>query len=184
MQTSLSSTKPSARSHTWIQQSQTHPQVGQRSDWEQPCREWLGAMADEKLTMTWHWALTAQRTNRILGFIPKNTGSRGREGTAPSALPLSDPTCSAEHSSGAPSVRRMWNCWSKSWGKRTGAPPLQRGWKSWGCSAWRRKVEWRPHGNLPASEGATGKLERDSLSRTVVTGQGVTGPNWKRANLA
>lgn len=60
----------------------------------------------------------------------------------------------------------------------------KRGWKSWGCSAWRRKAEWRRHGNLPVSEGATGRLERDSLSGTVVTGQGGTGPNWKRANLA
>lgn len=72
-----------------------------------------------------------QKADRILACIPRNVGSRAREGTVPSALFLRDPTCSAEHSSEAPSPRRTQNCWSKSIrpnaGKRTGAPPLQRG---------------------------------------------------------
>lgn len=63
-------------------------------------------------------------------------------------------------------------------------PPGKKRLKKLGLLAWRKKVKWRPQRNFPVSEGTKGKLERDSLSGTVVTRQGVTGPNWKMANLA
>lgn len=181
MQTSLSSTKPSAR----IKQSQTQLQVGQRAAlqrmtggwWMQKSSPWAGTEHSQPRKPPGSWA-------PCQGIVQQGEG-----GHCPLCSALVRPHLQCWGQLWAPSVWRMWNSWSKSWGhnsaKRTGAPsPEERGWKSWGCSAWRRKVEWRPHGDLPASEGATGQLERDSLSRTVVTGQGVTGPNWKRANLA
>lgn len=95
-----------------------------------PAEEHLGVMVDEKLTMSWHWALIAQKADRIPGCIQRNVGSRAREGTVPLCPAPVRPHLQSEHSSGAPNVRRTWNCWIKSRGhnvgKRTGAPSLQR----------------------------------------------------------
>lgn len=46
------------------------------------------------------------------------------------------------------------------------------------CEDRLKKVAWRPHGNLPVSEGGLqGKAERDSSSGVVVIEQGVIGTN-------
>lgn len=67
-------------------------------------------------------------------------------------------------------IRRMWSCWTKSRGghkadKRTGAPSLCRQAERVKASQRKdEKVAWRPHKNIPVSEGgSTGKLKRDSL---------------------
>lgn len=177
----------SARSYTWVTAIPDTP-----TGWAE---KWLRAALQRE---TWWWWLMKSsasagnehsRPRKLMEpwAASKGTWAAGKGvDSNPPALLLWDPTCSAEHSSGVPNVR-PWNCWSKSRGhnvdKRTGAPSLQREAEKVGAvqPAERRL---RPHRNLPVSEGATGKLERNTSSGTVVTGQGVTGSNCKMANLA
>lgn len=56
-------------------------------DWEQ---SW-GGLVNEKLVMSWQFALTAQRTNPILGCIQSSVAIRARKGI----LPLSSYFCEA-----------------------------------------------------------------------------------------
>jgi len=54
-----------------------------------PVEKDLGVQVDQKLEMSHQRALTAQRANRILGYIKRSVASRLREGILPlcSALP-------------------------------------------------------------------------------------------------
>lgn len=92
-------------------------------------RKDLGVMADRKLTKSWHWALTAQKADGILGCIQRNMGSRVREGTVPLCSALVRPHLQCWAQFWGPQCRK-WKCWSKSRGhsagKRTGAPSLRR----------------------------------------------------------
>jgi len=51
----------------------------------------LGLLVDEKLNMTWHCALAAQKANRVLGCIKSSVASRSREWILPLYSPLLRP---------------------------------------------------------------------------------------------
>ncbi|KAK4829102.1 LOW QUALITY PROTEIN: hypothetical protein QYF61_002053 [Mycteria americana] len=69
-------------------------------------------------SMTWQCALAAQKANTILGCIKRSMTSRSREVILPLYCGLVRPHQfrSTGVSSGAPSIRRTWTCWSESRG--------------------------------------------------------------------
>lgn len=81
-----------------------HLQAGQRSDWEQPCRERLGGdgwwKAHHELALSTHSPQSWQNP----GLHPEEHGQQGEGEDCPTLLCLWDSTCSAEHSSGALNV--------------------------------------------------------------------------------
>ncbi|RMC16681.1 hypothetical protein DUI87_06620 [Hirundo rustica rustica] len=76
------------------------------------------------------------------------------------ALHLITPTRITVSSPGVPNLGGTWSCWSKARGghkadKRTGITPLKRQAEKIGAlQPGEEKVVWRPHDNLPVSEGA------------------------------
>ncbi|GAB0206145.1 hypothetical protein GRJ2_003080100 [Grus japonensis] len=90
----------------------------------------LGVLGD-KVNVTWQCALAAQKATCVLGCMSSSVTSRSREGILPLRSPLLRPPCSAASSSGVPSTRRTWSCWSECRGGhgdavRAGAPLLWR----------------------------------------------------------
>ncbi|GAB0187909.1 hypothetical protein GRJ2_001256200 [Grus japonensis] len=91
----------------------------------------LGVLGDEKLNMTQQRVLAAQKATCVLGCVSSSVTSRSREGILPLYSAPVRPPCSTASSSGVPSTRRTWSCWSESRGghgddPRAGAPLLWR----------------------------------------------------------
>jgi len=70
----------------------------------------LVVLVDEKLNLSRQCDLAAQKANRILGCIKRSVASRSREGILPLCTALVRPHL--ESSSGDPSTRSTWSCWS------------------------------------------------------------------------
>jgi len=86
-------------------------------------------LGDEKLSMMWLYALTAQKPSRPLGCFPSSVGSRARGGILPLCPALLRPPGSPVSSSGALSTGQSWSCGSGARGgpsndPRAGTPLL------------------------------------------------------------
>ncbi|GAB0188408.1 mitochondrial enolase superfamily member 1 [Grus japonensis] len=142
----------------------------------------LGVLIDEKLSMSRQRALAAQKANRVLGCIKRGVTSRSREVVLPLYSTLERPHLEYCVQLWGPQYRRDMELLDQ---VQRRAMKMIRGLehlsyedrlREMGLFSLEKRRLW---GDLIAAfqylKGPTGKLVRDCLSGSVLTGQGVTG---------
>ena len=179
--TSWGSTRPSARSCTWVGAT---PGInigwgmnGLRAAlprrtwgcWWMNSWTWAGNMRSQLRKPTVSWAASKEAWPAGWGrwFCPSTPLWR-------------DHTWSTASGSGVLSTGRTWTCWSGSrggpqkWSEGWNSSPKRKGWESWGCSAWRREGSGETFLRAFNTErGLLRKMGTDFSVGPVATGQEV-----------
>jgi len=179
--TSWGSTRPSARSCTWVRSTPSintgWSMKGLRSallrrtweDWWMQSCTWPGNVCSQprKSIISWAASPAAWPPGRERGFCP--SAPLWWDPHLESCVQLWSPQHSTDMDLLERGQRRPQR-WPTGWS----TSPTRKGWESWGCSDWRREGS-RETLLQPSStcRGLIGKMGRDFLAGPLATGQGV-----------